>query len=544
MEIDKIYRIQINDGLYIEITFDGERVLLVPDGGNIDNVEDVVTISNTKSKAYIKVAGIPKCVINIQNGIININDAIIPTAAIRNNSELDRAQEPKDIKKFGRNFATFLETDDKTEIQPMTDLHTHFMEVLSGEEFLGIVLEHIDYIGIDYEGNLCSTYPRKESNPRDLDNTGISRWYSKEEILNNYELYNFIVKQLSLPVDKQVEFGEINKILNRRTALLDLIGYLTNQDLIDGIQIPERQLENAIRKIISDTKSEIYFDMLIASLNTLKNQGVGYVEFSYSTHTTIQKMHKRLEGVNIKGIDFNFLLSENRNAPGSSFREYPINPKTGEPKRNKNSVECNLRNMIKKGLVKGFDLMGLENPITANDYIGDSLEYSSLYDKLEPVLKVLNSFNDDSLVCRLHSGEIEYETDAFDTKSNPEKTLEILDRIVENNKLQVPPPTIRIGHGLHIKKNKNYLDLLKKYKVIVEINASSNFTLSNIKDMKDIPYRWYYENGIPMVLGTDGGGFYLTTPTDEAKIAELFGGKDILSNVEDTEYSEMIRRGH
>ena len=62
--------------------------------------------------------------------------------------------------------------------------------------------------------------------------------------------------------------------------------------------------------------------------------------------------------------------------------------------------------------------------------------------------------------------------------------------------------------------------------------------------MKDIPYRWYYENGIPMVLGTDGGGFYLTTPTDEVKIAELFGGKDILSNVEDTEYSEMIRRGH
>ena len=120
----------------------------------------------------------------------------------------------------------------------------------TGSSDLGIVLEHIDYIGIDYEGNLCSTYPRKESNPRDLDNTGISRWYSKDEILNNNELYNFIVKQLSLPVDKQVEFGEINKILNRRTALLDLIGYLTNQDLIDGIQIPERQLENAIRKII------------------------------------------------------------------------------------------------------------------------------------------------------------------------------------------------------------------------------------------------------------------------------------------------------
>lgn len=542
MEKDRIYRIQINEDLYIEIVYDGEDINVV--GGNIDYVEDLVTITMTRKKAYIKIANIPKCTIDLNKGLINTNSSIIPTAAVRNFCELVRPRNFETIESFYENHKRYLSTNEHTKIQPKTDLHTHFMEVLSGEEFLGIILEHIDYIGIDFDGNLCSAYPRKESNPRDLDNTGISRWYSKDEILNNKELYNFIVKQLSLPVDKQVEFEEINKILNRRTALLDLIGYIINQDTINRIGLSERELENAIRKIISDTKAEIYFDMLIASLSSLKAQGVEYVEFSYSTHTTIQKMHKRLEGVDIKGIDFNFLLSENRNAPGSSFREYPINPKTGEPKRNKNSVECNLRNMIKKGLVKGFDLMGLENPITAYDYVKDSLEYSSLYDKLEPVLKVLNSFNDNSLVCRLHAGEREYETDAFDTKSNPEKTLEILDRIVENNKLQVPPPTIRIGHGLHIKKNKNYLDLLKKYKVIVEINASSNFTLSNIKDMKDIPYRWYYENGIPMVLGTDGGGFYLTTPTDEAKIAELFGGKDILSNVEDTEYSEMIRRGH
>ena len=53
--------------------------------------------------------------------------------------------------------------------------------------------------------------------------------------------------------------------------------------------------------------------------------------------------------------------------------------------------------------------------------------------------------------------------------------------------------------------------------------------------MKDIPYMWYARNNIPIVLGTDGGGFYLTNGKDEAYIAELFSGKTVLSNVEQTE---------
>ena len=53
-----------------------------------------------------------------------------------------------------------------------------------------------------------------------------------------------------------------------------------------------------------------------------------------------------LVDIHIEGIDYNFLLSENRNAPGINFREYSINPKTKEKKRNRNAVEVNLRNMI------------------------------------------------------------------------------------------------------------------------------------------------------------------------------------------------------
>ena len=96
---------------------------------------------------------------------------------------------------------------------------------------------------------------------------------------------------------------------------------------------------------------------------------------------------------------------------------------------------------------------------------------------------------------------------------------------------------------MHIQKNSNYLLLLKKYKVTIEINSSSNFALENIKNMSDIPYRWYYENNIPVVLGTDGGGFYLATPASESQNAELFGGRDVAKGIHETDQSEMRRRG-
>ena len=86
-----------------------------------------------------------------------------------------------------------------------------------------------------------------------------------------------------------------------------------------------------------------------------------------------------------------------------------------------------------------------------------------------------------------------------------------------------------------------YLNLLKKYHVIVEINATSNYTLSSTKKFSDIPYRWYVDNDIPIVLATDGAGMYLTDANQERLIALLFGGKATLKNVGKTEKSILSR---
>ena len=125
--------------------------------------------------------------------------------------------------------------------------------------------------------------------------------------------------------------------------------------------------------------------------------------------------------------------------------------------------------------------------------------------------------------------------------SNPLASLEIIDDIITKNSLKVPPPTIRLGHGVFFDKinGTRYEELLRKLGVIVEINASSNYGLGNVEELEEIPYRWYQERGIPFVIATDGGGAYLTDSIQEAQIA-LSSGEETLKYINETE--RKIRR--
>jgi adenosine deaminase len=90
----------------------------------------------------------------------------------------------------------------------------------------------------------------------------------------------------------------------------------------------------------------------------------------------------------------------------------------------------------------------------------------------------------------------------------------------------IPPPEIRIGHGVYFKDTQEYFDLLRKYKVIIEINATSNEKLGNIQDITDIRYQRYLAENIPIVIATDGHGLYDTTIVNEDKKALSVVGND------------------
>ena len=556
-----IYNLYINDYLYIEVLYNGNELKIVSKG---NCPKDTVYKVNTKNNKVIIMAGrIPKCTVDLATGKVFSSEKITPTAHVRNFSELYNGLVKKEnVDDYVRNQMAFEKGIEEPVING-TELHTHFMEVLSGEQFLDIILSRINYledidgIGVDSRGILCDAYPLQKNNPKCLDTSQVRRWYSREELLSNRNMYNNLVSQLSIPTGKQVSFGEINRVLKRRTALLDLVGYYLYEHQINALEIssdttePLKDLERRVKQKCSDGKAIVYTDLLKESLETLKNQGIKYVEFSYSNSSTIRKIYHLYNDLDptekVEGIKFNFLLSENRNASAPAFRRNSLILDTENNEfisvKNKQSVECELKKLIDQGYVTGFDLMGLEQEITPNDYVKDSMNNSSLYDKLEPILCVLNSYHRDDLVCRLHAGEMIYpESIINDGKSNPERTLEIVDKIANNNKINIPPPRIRLGHGIHFVGNNHYLDLLKKYKVTIEINASSNFALGNIKNLKDIPYNWYLNNGIPVVLGTDGGGFYLTTPIDESNLAQMFGSNELAKMIHEHDERELERR--
>ena len=78
-----------------------------------------------------------------------------------------------------------------------------------------------------------------------------------------------------------------------------------------------------------------------------------------------------------------------------------------------------------------------------------------------------------------------------------------------------------------------YIKLLKKFGCVVEINATSNYALDNIDEFSDIPYDYYLDNDIPLVICSDGHGVYDTTKYTEDNIAKL--------NSKDDNFDKIIK---
>jgi ADP-ribose pyrophosphatase YjhB (NUDIX family) len=77
---------------------------------------------------------------------------------------------------------------------------------------------------------------------------------------------------------------------------------------------------------------------------------------------------------------------------------------------------------------------------------------------------------------------------------------------------------MRIGHGLFGVDDRTLLQL-KKDNVIVEFNLNSNLALNNIQTSREVPIRRYLDQGVQVVLGTDGYGIYQTSLEMESRAA-------------------------
>lgn len=369
-------------------------------------------------------------------------------------------------------------------VKTHSELHTHLVGMLNGTEFLyflnkcGIDKIHIPKPAmINYETN--NLIINKEDWELDLSSP------------TNVQVYN-LLKSICIDPSDRVDYDELDEYYANRTEILKEVTKLYSE-----------------KHGISKNQAEIYvYNLFInESLRSLVRNEVKYVEISYSFANRIN-FFKIAPDLKDK-IKCKFLLSTQRNHPLKS-----VNPQTHTFEQ-----ACkNLKSVLHGGNAVGFDIMGEETPLTDDELNYDN-EENSFMRKLELIIKSLLSTIDstektyDMNTLRIHSGETRKSYD------NTIKILQMIDEISKQNNMTIPPPEIRIGHGLYFSHEKEYIELLKKFKCIIEINATSNYKLSNIDDFSMIPYEFYIKNDIPIVISTDGHGLYNTTNNIEDDIA-------------------------
>jgi adenosine deaminase len=90
------------------------------------------------------------------------------------------------------------------------------------------------------------------------------------------------------------------------------------------------------------------------------------------------------------------------------------------------------------------------------------------------------------------------------------------DKFANNVKDAIKAGATRIGHGVYGVDSET-LTLARKNDVIVELNVGSNIALSNIWDTEAVPLQKYLVAGVRVTIGTDGGGIYMTDPSQEIR---------------------------
>ena len=499
-------KVYINNYLYLEIEIKDDNAVI-----RYTNCPmEAISIIKDNEKVKIKVCNKEVFIYDFKEKHTEEPKVNLPTAEVINYAE--------NVNSRGYNTAY---VSNKESFEKSTEegknlnaeLHTHFMEVLSAEEFLNFLLKYIDVIPVN-SSDIIVDCPIDSDKPTEIDESKVFEWVKIEDALKKPK----IVEQLRVPTDRQVPFNKISEALYKRNSLIDYAGYIKGQENI-------RKAINKTKAVANDIKShfkkEIIADLLIESVKTLKDQGIEYVELSYSNSNHLESMIKKLREAKISGITVRFLLSERRDAKAKIYRH-----NSREVQRLLNEYEE----------VVGFDVMGFEEEIldSEKEKTGNC---KTVYDRLRFTIEHLLESNRTKPTLRIHSGEIFYNREGS-PNNNPFLVLQILEEIekdlqhegiIEGNLADVL--NIRIGHGINFQPTEEYFDKLKHFGVMIELCASSNFSLRNMFDLKEMPYKTYEKHDIPFVLGTDGGGFYLTTLKDESKIASIFGGSGLLNSI-------------
>ena len=402
-----------------------------------------------------------------------------------------------------------------------TEFHTHFVEILNGQEFLDFVNR--------YEIN----FPMNDNGDLDFEN-GIEYSF-KDVIFNGWD--KKLAESLSLRYDEVSDFNRLQIVNSFRDNLISRCSkkYALRLDedrewlkTLDIIEDNKKKLTEKINDLqeLKKTKPRKYHGRINDSINRLNNELTKLKNYkaTYSSSVVCNELFdeclSKLSSEGIKYAEISYCNEKRIKYISDMHRNddrFKILFGMDRLKKTKefDKMSRDLESLLNDGLVIGADILGEEHSL-------DGGEYEEFKDKLEWILPVLHIHPNS--VLRIHAGEFSESTE------NVYKTLKAIKEV--SNKINescvdlfgeewgvVPPPRIRIGHGINIEKNPELINLIHEFDATIEFNISSNFALGHVDDLSKLPLDYYHKNKINYVISTDGGGMYSTSILQEQNIA-------------------------
>ena len=379
-----------------------------------------------------------------------------------------------------------------------TDLHTHMNANLSPDILISLGIKHQKKYPLYYikKLNLKITkeqeeriYQQREEIEKKFVNSELKGKYLIRKIddntfinfadliLNNLENAEYNISEirtsLSILKDGQAVFTNLEKLYIYRYVFCKGIESeekikIENEKIE---KIPESDIKNILKLMLKDSEKEnlktitLRQDKLLWVGREYSKQGINYVEITDTDLAKsdgpaiklIEEIHEIMPHIEKEtGVKIRFLVGLRR-IPLTIIKDQIV---TGNYLRKNLDV---LKTVAKSPYIVGSDFIGEEtNDIT----------------ELRPVIQELVEYvkEDKDFTIRIHAGE----NDSL--KDNVAKSIECVQEALAKEQEM---PRVRLGHGIYTanlktKEGKKLIENIKKSKVVLEFQLTSNVRLNNL----------------------------------------------------------------
>ena len=314
-----------------------------------------------------------------------------------------------------------------------------------------------------------------------------------------------IRSSLTIPKDGQAVFNDLEKVYLYRYVFTKGQAAEDHYSGINLALIPDREVLAYAEQMSRDRETErfgsntLYQDLLLWIAREYRRRGIAYAEISDTGLLNregfagkLREIHEIMPAVTREtGVTLRFLAGIRR-IPLTIIRDR-ITPNDYLA----DNLQV-LRAIAGDPYVAGSDIIGEE--------INNILELRAVIRELVKI-----AAEQDGFVIRIHAGE----NDSL--RDNVANSIACVAEALEPGQKM---PTLRIGHGLYTcdlrkPKGQKLLADMKKYRVTLEFQITSNVRLNNLSRLDNHPLRQYLRAGVSCVQGTDGGALYGTDSIDE-----------------------------